>query len=88
MSDFAVAASYDVRGFVAFESKPKTATQRSTARRHRAAKVIPAITLDGDVAKALADVTASTGENVAACVRRLIADEALRLRKRCAWRTP
>jgi len=63
-------------------SASKTATQRSIARRHRAARVIPAITLDVEVAKALNDVTAATGENVAACVRRLIADEALRLRKK------
>lgn len=64
------------------KSGSKTATERSILRRHRAAKVIPAITLDGDVAKSLADVTAATDENVAACVRRLIADEALRLRKK------
>lgn len=82
MNGFAVAASYDNRGYVAFDSRPKTATDRSLSRRHRAAKVIPAITLDRDAATALDAVTSSTGENVSACVRRLIADEALRLRKK------
>lgn len=64
------------------KSVSKTATERSLMRRHRAAKVIPAITLDAEAAKSLAYVTGETCETVSACVRRLIADEALRLRKK------
>jgi hypothetical protein len=55
--------------------RPRTDTERSTARYARAAATIPPITLDEARAAKLASILSSTGETRAAWVRRMI-DEA------------
>lgn len=55
-----------------------TASARSAARYDRAAMMLSPIALDAQHADALTRIVAATGETKAACVRRLIIDEAVR----------
>lgn len=61
-------------------------TTRSQARYARAAGVLPKITLPADAEHARAAIVAQTGEQTAALIRRLLVEEAARLRRSATLR--
>lgn len=60
----------------ASQTKPRTATDRSVARNHRAERILGGIALDREHTHMLADILADSGETAAAWVRRMIREQA------------